>query len=264
MKEEIEIKPTGSFFEVDVDGFLVNPATIEKIQPEWQPVMDAVIATYKEHCGEDLVAVYVRGSVAKGQAVAGVSDIDTFAVVRTEKEDRDDGWIANAEVQLGTQYSFVNGVELWVRKLSSAEQDAVLLNQSVCVYGSALEVPKLRPGRALAIHVPHLQSRIDKAEEFALRTDMMEERAKRVCEWLMKGWIRVGMELVIERSGKYTRDLYPCYKAFSEYYPDREADMREALYYALNPTSDMQVLKRITDSLGQFLLGETKKVDWQA
>lgn len=79
----------------------------------------------------------------------------------------------------------------------------------------------------------------------------------------MKGLIRVGMELVIERSGKYTRDLYPCYEAFSEYYPDREADMREALYYALNPTSDMQVLKRIADTLGQFLLEETKKVDWR-
>jgi hypothetical protein len=72
----IEIQPKGSYFETDEEGFLISPASIEKIQEEWKPVIDDVVKAYQEAYGDKLRAVYVRGSVAKGEAIENVSDLN--------------------------------------------------------------------------------------------------------------------------------------------------------------------------------------------
>jgi len=43
----IEIQETGSYFKIDEDGYLINPASIEKIQEEWKPLVDEVVESYK-------------------------------------------------------------------------------------------------------------------------------------------------------------------------------------------------------------------------
>ena len=75
----IEIRKTGSYFDTDSEGYLINPASMTKIQEEWKPIVNDVVKTYKEQFGDDLISVYLRGSVSKGEAVAGISDIDSFA-----------------------------------------------------------------------------------------------------------------------------------------------------------------------------------------
>ena len=96
-RHRIEIKPIGSYFEVDKDGYIVNPAAIDKIQQKWKPVIDAVSTSYQKIFGDKLKNVYIRGSVAKGQAVDNVSDIDTFAYVDLEKEDINFDWVNSEE-----------------------------------------------------------------------------------------------------------------------------------------------------------------------
>ena len=59
-KNKIEIKPMGSYFEVDEDGFLKNPASLDKVQEKWRPVLDDVVVVYKKHFGDKLINVYVR------------------------------------------------------------------------------------------------------------------------------------------------------------------------------------------------------------
>lgn len=75
MNDIINIQPTGSYFEVDRKGYLVNPASKDKLQDEWKPAIDDVVEAYKENFGENLKSVYIRGSVAKGKAIEYVSDI---------------------------------------------------------------------------------------------------------------------------------------------------------------------------------------------
>jgi len=75
----------------------------------------------------------------------------------------------------------------------------------------------------------------------------------------MKGLLRVGFELTMERSQKYTRDLYRCYETFAEYYPEKEPEMREVLDLALNPTADKEKMKQIMENFGAWLLAEIPK-----
>jgi hypothetical protein len=256
--QKIEIKPMGSYFEVDDNGYIINPTSPDKIQSQWQPVIDNVSDTYQRVFGEKLQNVYIRGSVAKGQAVENVSDIDTFAYVDMEKDEIDYDWVSDAEKIIVEQYPFVEGVEFSVSLASSAEKNHIILNQSLCVYGEPIDVSRLKIDRSLAIHAPGFNNRLEGFERF-LEQEKTPEQVKSHCVWQMKGLLRVGAEITLERSKKYTRDLYKCYEVFSEYYPKKETEMREVLNLVLNPSEDKQKIKEVMDDLGVWLLAESKK-----
>jgi len=116
---------------------------------------------------------------------------------------------------------------------------------------------KMKLGKDLIFHSMSIQSR-HKGAIKRLDESKDNEFIRGECQWVMKGIVRVGLELVLERSGKYSRDLYPCYEVFSEYYPEKEAEMKEALYLALNPTGDKEVIKKVIGGLGKWLEEEVK------
>lgn len=258
-KYKTEVLPKGSYFETDEEGFLVNPASVEKIQPEWRAAIDDVVEVFKKKYGDNLKSVYVRGSVSKGEAVQGISDLDTFAFVDLDEDEISPEWTQEAELDLKEKYPFIEGFELAANSLSDAEQKILMLNQSACVYGEPLEVKRLKIDE-----VPENSNwqsyveRLDDAKSF-LQKDITEKQIKNKCVWVMKTILRLGAEATIKRSGKYTRDLYPCYQIFSEYYPEKEPEMREVLDYALNPTSDSQKVLEILNGLDGWLIKELEK-----
>lgn len=63
----MELKKTvGSFLEIDTNGYIINPASFEKIQEKWQKPLDEVKSEYLTRFGTTLHSLYLRGSVAKG------------------------------------------------------------------------------------------------------------------------------------------------------------------------------------------------------
>lgn len=156
------------------------------------------------------------------------------------------------------KYDFVEDIEMGAFPLSDIPDDYIILNQSLCVYGEPISIPKLKVGKELAIHSPTFHNRFNWFEKFLQKEESEEENKKR-CVWLMKGLLRVGFELTMERSQKYTRDLYRCYETFAEYYPEKEAEMRQVLDLALNPTAGKNKMKEIMENLGAWLLAEIPK-----
>ncbi len=257
-KKKIEIKPTGSYFEFDEDGFLKNPASLDKVQEKWRPVLDDVVAVYKKHFGDKLINVYVRGSVPKGQAVDGISDLDSFAYVDLKDDEIQSGWQAEDRKELKEKYPFVEDFEIYAESLP--ENPGFIISQSLCLYGKEIEVNKRKPGNDMILHIANDQ-RYESADKWFKEVDpSLEEKIKNKCVWLMKNILRSGFEITMERSKRYTRDLYLCYKDFSEYYPEKEGIMREVLDLALNPISDKEKILEIKNKITPFLLEEAKKV----
>jgi uncharacterized protein len=70
--------------------------------------------------------------------------------------------------------------------------------------------------------------------------------------------LRSGFELTMNRSKRYTRDLYRCYETFAEYYPEKEPEMREVLCLALNPITNKEKLYELMTGLGGWLQEEAR------
>ena len=254
---QIQIKEIGSYLETDEQGFLINPASVDKIKPEWKAVVDDIVQAYIKHCGEYLHSVYVRGSVAKGTAIPGVSDIDTFAYTTSKV---DTSWITDFEKELAYKYPFAQGFEIYIDPIERALKDKIVLMQSACVYGTDLtkEITPMRPDKTLYGHVYSLKKNLKEFDEWTERPHSRESIMEQ-CTWLMKRFLRTGLELTLERAHKYTRDLYPSYKIFAEYYPEYEGNMREVLNLALNPTDDIEIIKNISREFGSWMVGEIER-----
>lgn len=258
-ENKIEIKPMGSYFEVDEDGYLINPASLDKVQNLYKTLIDEVVEINKSHYGEKLKHVFVRGSVAKGEAVEYVSDIDFIVYVDIPDNEIDNSWVDEVEAGLMKKYPFVCGMEFWASPISEIEEDYGLLIQSILVYGDEIKLPKMKPDKNMMRHLPFIETRMPWFDDKLKNIDS-ESEVKKGCEWFMKNTLRCGFELTMERSKRYTRDLYLCYKDFSEYYPEKEEIMREVLDLALNPISDKEKILEIKHKIAPFLLEEAKKV----
>ena len=70
------MRPLGGCTPIGADGTLRNAAREAHIQPLWRPVLDAAVATAQAALGCRLLGVYLRGSLPRGLAVEGVSDVD--------------------------------------------------------------------------------------------------------------------------------------------------------------------------------------------
>jgi hypothetical protein len=256
------ILPIGDFLPVDAEGYLINPCRYERIVPPWSDVVAAIKAAYLHHLREKMHSLYLRGSVAKGMAIAGVSDIDTFAVIFGEREAIDRSWIAAFQQRMAVQYPFQTGIEIGfvpfraVCDAYGARGSRLLIKtQCVCLWGEDLApfLPRYKPGRALVGHALEITEDIRQVRE---RLPSMEDAAtvKAWCQWIMKRLVRTGFELIMEQEQTYTRDLYPCYVAFSRHFPAQERQMQHALARAIEPSDTKEELAEFLDGFGAWII----------
>jgi hypothetical protein len=259
--QRVEIIPMGSYVDLDPDGYIINPTGIDKIQPHWSPVIQATLDFYKETFGEDLHAFFIRGSVAKGQAVDGISDLDTLAYVRN-REQYDDLDTAEFRHSMPRRFPFVEGVEILYKPVEAIQDDGWLLIQALQLYGEPIAQPRVKPGNEMISNAKNIIARMQSSAEKieALKEHPDPNKISMHCVWLMKEFLRIGVQLTYSRSGRFTRDLYLCYKDFAEYYPEQAENMYEVLDLALNPTEDLSQIIVVRESVLPFLQAECTKL----
>ncbi|MFF2176595.1 hypothetical protein ACFVT8_09075 [Lysinibacillus sp. NPDC058147] len=120
-------------------------------------------------------------------------------------------------------------------------------------------LPRYKANEALANeHLIHLQGQIKNAcDDLQDNSDI--EDIKDCCKWIMKIIVRAGLALVITKANTYTRDLYPAYKLFSKYYPEKKNDMKIALEYAIAPIIDVNLLLSFLNEFGTWMVSEADK-----
>jgi len=251
----IPIRPIGGFFENDADGFVLNPCSFERVRAHWMPVLEAVRQYYLDRFGTLVHSIYLRGSLPRGLAVEGFSDLDTFCLLKApgfrweEVPGR-----ADLESRLRREFPFVWGVELQVSSFNETLETtypalaAILKTQSLCLFGTDIssQMPAVRPGPDLMIYRHWLEQDV--------RDFLSKKTIKHIdCQDIMKTLIRSAFELVMARAGRFTPDLYWCWRAFSDFYPDRKPDLRQALHWYLNPTADVSFLHPFVHKTGFWL-----------
>lgn len=265
MTNGCKIEPIGDYLETDPNGYILNTTSVDLIQPVWRPAIDEIVNVYKEHYGDSLHSAYLRGSVAKGKAIDNISDIDTFAIVSLPKDEIDRTWVTEFRNSMADKFPFVKGVEMIITPLDGFEsrrgQQILIKTQSICLFGSNLadDVASFKSGSNTIQHLQHLEKDIDEIlEELLPQKD--SKQILNDCSWIMKRVVRGGFELVMKRSGLYTRDLYPCYEGFAKYYPEKKSEMYRALELAVCPTIEANEIITTLNNIGKFVVQEATTI----
>ncbi len=255
------IQAIGDFFQMDKSGFLINPCLQAPFGHPWDAMLSEIQTFLRKKYPHHIHSIWLRGSVARGLGVAGQSDLDVFALIKEEGFHW--GEMADlAELQAlleplgGKDFPLECQLESYSGRPEDLRSQIAMLiaTQSVCLWGEDLRpmLGKYRPGKEMMLEYRWIAADVKEALEKIQKGEVLEKGA--FCSQ-MKSIIRAGFELVMEREGRYTRDLYPAYQAFSKYYPRQESEMRKALFWYLNPTPPAEELQDFLQGFASWLAG---------
>lgn len=155
----LEVIAHGRLLTTDKDGYLTNDAGTDRIVSPWDEAVEAGMEIYQRAYGEELQGLYVRGSVVRGLAIEGFSDIDMFVVhagAGGDIPEFDRQWHDELCASFKGRFPFVGGWELEVWCLARADVlgdhavlgDQFLIFHSAHLWGENLQPHlKARPGR---------------------------------------------------------------------------------------------------------------------
>lgn len=259
----LQLLDIGGLWSLDADGTILSDASPDKILPPYQAAVDAAVAAYREQLGAQLSGVYVRGTVPRGQAVPGVSDLDCFAVVLGDPEHVDGSWLKAAGAEIARLHPIVSDVQLEIWPLAEVlstdrfnEMSFLLKTQSTCVWGEdfAPQLPRFKPDVIVANNdISQIRPDIEEAIA-ALHADGSPARVVYWCRRIMKNMLRTGFSLVMLSEGVFTRDLKLCYEFFARHYPAQEQQMRHVLELAIQPATDREVVLERLTTFGAWMI----------
>jgi hypothetical protein len=264
----IEIRNIGDTLPVSKNGHIIKKACHDLIPIHWRPLINDLVGFYRYEVGDNLVGVYVRGSVATGNAVDYLSDLDSFFISKTPfKLDPS----AGTEFQrlAGKRYPFCKGIELLGTSVQNLHQlhppksrnfwQELIKTQSASVWGEDLsdQIPPFEL-KDMFNHSYLIQKEINKLTE-DLQTKSETDNVSQDCVWIMKRLVRTGFELVMLRENRWTRDLYPCLESFCHYYPEKRTLMTKAVSAVLNPIKSAKELAGLIEEFKPWIFDEIKR-----
>lgn len=257
-----EILKIGRLLKTDKEGYIVSESKVDKLKSPWKEAVWEIRQVYLDRLGSTVHGIYVRGTVSRGEALEGISDIDTFAVITKKPEEIDRSWVKETRKELEQKYNFSTGIEIdFISHDELFDGDELfddrftIKTQSACIYGEDL-AQKIAPFRADLQTASHFHRNLEEVLENAnkgIANNPNKEDVKEWCRWVMKRIIRAGFVLVMDKEQAFTRDLYPSYVLFSKHYPEQEPDMKTALELAINPTDDVERLTNFLNAFGKWI-----------
>ncbi len=257
-----EILNIGRVLKTDKEGFIVSESSADKIGSPWKEAVEEIKKVYLEHLGDIVHSIYVRGTVSRGEAIEGISDIDTFAVITKKPKEIDRSWVKEVRKTLEQKYSFSTGMEIdFISYNELFDSDELfddkftIKTQSACIYGKDLaqKIPPFHADIKTASHFHVNLKKVFENTKKGITNNPDKENIKEWCRWVMKRIIRAGFVLVMDKEKSFTRDLYPSYELFSKYFPEQELKMKTALELAVNPIDDSEKLASFIDDFGVWM-----------
>lgn len=263
----------GRIWQVDDKGFLINDAKKENISPRYQAVIDDAVKAYRDNIGDDIHSIYVTGSVPRGLAVEGKSDIDLFAILEyyTEPELVMQDWIPDAELAITDKHDCVTNVQMdiWVHgwllhdPTEFSVSAFILKTHAVCVWGAdmspdvtAYQFTRRETRIAIANDdIVQIEPDIEEVREEIDLDDSLENVAywcKRIC----KNMIHAMFGLVMVDEKVHTRDIDMSIHYILKHYPDKKKQVEQAVEFIHSPTDSEQKLVDFLDTFGAWLIQE--------
>jgi len=255
------------------DGAIAREGALDKVPAAFVPVVDAARTRIAETFGAGrLHSAYLYGSIPRGTATPGVSDLDLLVVLHDEATDAERAAARALEATLDSSFPQINGVGIVLGStrvlLSELERyDGGFFVACLCtpLLGEDLagRLPRYGPTSLLAretngdlaLLLPRWRERAAEAATNADRKVLSQGVGRRL--------VRTGFTLVMPRWGGWTSDMAQSAEVFGRYYPERAGQMRIAAATGRVPSADPAVLGMLIDDLGPWLAAEYAAVHGQ-
>lgn len=245
----------------DPDGYILAEAGLDRVQPEFDGVPQAAGAMLIEF-GPRLHSGYVYGSVVRGNAVPGRSDLDLLVVLRSPVTSADRVLGARVTRLLGERFPVLDGVGVaWThvdQVLAPRERHGLqvfLRELSVCVCGEDLRprLPPTRPGPQVAAGF-HADTPVVLAlarKELAGSTD--PQVLRRACRVASRRMVQAAFAVLMARDGVWATVLEEQAAMVGAAFPEWGRAVRSAAEQGRLPVADPLVVGELLATLGRWV-----------
>ncbi|MFJ5641323.1 nucleotidyltransferase domain-containing protein [Streptomyces sp. NPDC093223] len=255
---------------LDPLGFIEREGSHARVPLVFRPVVAAARDRLLEVFGARLDSAYLYGSVPRGTARAGRSDLDLVVVLRAEPAGGDRDAARALGEAVDKEFPQIDGVGILLysraRVLDERERYDIgwfVACQCTPLLGEDLAefLPRYRPDSLLAREtngdladlLPRWRRRIDTAGD-------SEEALRPLVRFMSRHLVRTGFTLVMPRWNGWTSDLREMAEAFAGSYPERGGQLRRAAELGQEPVGDRAVLRSYVEDLGPWLADEYARV----
>ncbi|MEU5215176.1 nucleotidyltransferase domain-containing protein [Streptomyces sp. NPDC020807] len=249
------------------DGTIAREGSLDRVRPAFAPVVEAARAGIAEAFGPDrLHSAYVYGSVPRGTATAGASDLDVQLALHDEPTDADRATARALEAALDRALPQIDGAGILLSGratlLSNLERhDLGFFVACLCtpLLGPDLadDLPPYRPTSLLARETNGDLARVLPG----WRTRAAEGTDPLLGRHVGRRLVRTGFTLVMPRWGGWTSDLDRSAEIFGDHYPERAEQMRRAVTAGRSRTApEPKTLEELIEDLGPWLAAEYTSV----
>jgi hypothetical protein len=233
------------FWPKDENGYLKDLSAWENVDQRYKSVIEDVKNSYLNNIAiNNIISIYVIGSIVTGKAKYGISDIDSFVLVKDD--DLESEWIEAESKIVSNKNECVSKVGFKivlyenVLKLNDIFKAFLISTQGLCIYGDDIKpkLPKFKPDKEIAL------SKVIKFKKYMTqaRHEILEEKdiekIKVLCRKYNKVILRTSGLLVIEHTHEYSNDASTCLRLFTKYYPEYETVLNKCLDLVENPIAD--------------------------
>ncbi|WP_105970984.1 nucleotidyltransferase domain-containing protein [Streptomyces geranii] len=262
---------------LDEQGFIVREGSLARVPPVFRPVVDAARARVHGVFGDRLHSAYLYGSIPRGTARVGVSDLDLLLALGEEPTEADRAAAQALDEALDAEFGQIDGAGTLL--VSRAQVLSDLERHDLGWFLACLCTPLL--GEDLAAHLPRYRPDSLLARETNGDLPLCLPRWRRLIaeatapgapegdvrvrvRGISRRLVRTGFTLVMPRWQGWTSDLEEMAGAFASYYPEWGPRMAEAAALGLRPTDDPAVLRSFlhthVEELGGWLAEEYARV----
>lgn len=255
---------------LDAQGFITREGSLARVPHAFRPVVAAARDRVLDVFGARLHSAYLYGSIPRGAARVGRSDLDLLVALPEEPTEADRADARALGEALDKEFPQIDGVGTLLysraRLLSDLETyDLGWFVACLCtpLLGENLAqfLPRYRPDSLLAretngdlaLLLPRWRARITEADD-------TDEARRPLVRFMSRHLVRTAFTLVMPRWNGWTSDLREMAEAFAAYYPARAEEVRAAAVRGGEPTGDADVLRSYVGDLGPWLAEEYARV----
>jgi hypothetical protein len=255
---------------LDAQGHIVREGSLGRVPHAFRPVVTAARDRLLDTFGGRLHSAYLYGSIPRGTARVGRSDLDLLIALRREPADADRADARQVDEGLDKDFPQIDGAGTLLVSRAQALSDlerydlgwfVACLCTPLLGDDLARHLPRYRPGALLAretngdlaLALPRWRERIATADD-------TDEARRPLVRFMSRRLVRTAFTLVMPRWNGWTSDLHEMAEVFAGYYPERAEQVRTAAVLGYEPTGDPAALRTYADDLGPWLAEEYARV----
>lgn len=234
---------------LDENGLIKVPAGVE-IQHNFRPAVDDVVAVLRERLGDLIHSIYLYGSVARGAAVAGISDLDICLLLTRQADENEQRRLAAIKSDIARKHTVVSKIDFDIGTLEEALNPENLNSWGYwlkhhcrCLYGDdlALRFPRFRPSRAVALAVNGDFSAVLEGYITKLRASESASESRQLCRAAARKLIRSTSILRGEDDTDWPDSLEDHLQRFASSWPTMSESLRYFYEQSLRPQDDVEL-----------------------